>query len=358
MKNNRWWKILGLIVGGVVAFFIIVIGVLTATEYSPKEKETLEISGKSNETLSVDSEISVLSWNIGYGCLGENADFFMDGGKMVKTADKKGTLRNMNGIAKVVQEINPNIALFQEVDEKAMRSNWVNEVTQLTEAMKGKNSSFAYNYRSLFVPYPLPPIGTVNAGILTVSDSTITEATRLSLPNPFHWPYRVGSLKRCLAVNRIPITNTDKELVVVNLHLEAYDSGEGKVAQTKMLKEILQKEVDAGNYVIAAGDFNQIFSNVKNSYPVRKGLWEPGTIDTEDFGEDFQLMMDNRTPSCRSLDQPYKGAKKESFQYYIIDGFIVSSNIKITSFETKELGFQYSDHNPVVMKMKLNKVVK
>lgn len=42
----------------------------------------------------------------------------------------------------------------------------------------------------------------------------------------------------------------------------AYDDGEGKLAQTKMLSDLLQKEVEKGNYVIAAGDFNQSFSNV------------------------------------------------------------------------------------------------
>ena len=58
------------------------------------------------------------------------------------------------------------------------------------------------------------------------------------------------------------MAGSDKELVIVNVHLEAYDSGEGKEAQTKMLAELLKKEQEAGNYVIAGGDFNQAFSNV------------------------------------------------------------------------------------------------
>jgi len=45
--------------------------------------------------------------------------------------------------------------------------------------------------------------------------------------------------------------------VLVNLHLEAYDSGEGKIAQTKLLVEFLEQEYAKGNYVIAGGDFNQ-----------------------------------------------------------------------------------------------------
>ena len=68
-----------------------------------------------------------------------------------------------------------------------------------------------------------------------------------------------------MSVNRIPIENSDKQLVIVNLHLEAYDSGEGKIAQTNMLADILRTEAEAGNYVIAAGDFNQAFSGTDTS---------------------------------------------------------------------------------------------
>ena len=50
---------------------------------------------------------------------------------------------------------------------------------------------------------------------------------------------------------RAPINGSDKELVLINLHLEAYDEGEGKIAQTKMLKEIMQGEVEAEEYRIS-----------------------------------------------------------------------------------------------------------
>ena len=57
--------------------------------------------------------------------------------------------------------------------------------------------------------------------------------------------------------------------MLVNLHLEAYDSGEGKIAQTKLLVEFLEQEYAKGNYVIAGGDFNQTFSREDmEQYPV------------------------------------------------------------------------------------------
>ena len=64
--------------------------------------------------------------------------------------------------------------------------------------------------------------------------------------------------------------------------------------------------------------------------------------------------MDDTTPTCRSLYKTYVDADKSTFQYYMIDGFIVSNNITINSFETMNLGFKNTDHNPVKMSISLN----
>ena len=43
----------------------------------------------------------------------------------------------------------------------------------------------------------------------------------------------------------------------------------------------------------------------------------------------------------------------KDFQYYIIDGFIVSSNIEVLDVFTDDAGFVSSDHNPVVIDVRL-----
>ena len=68
---------------------------------------------------------------------------------------------------------------------------------------------------------------------------------------------------------------------------------------------------------------------------------------------DWQFMMDNSVPTCRSLDQPLEGADRDNFLYYLIDGFIVSGNIEVESCETQDFGFVSTDHNPVLMKVTL-----
>ena len=135
----------------------------------------------------------------------------------------------------------------------------------------------------------------------------------------------------------------------------AYDSGEGKIEQTKILESFLEEEYNKGNYVIAGGDFNQSFSGTDTSmYPLQgNGLWECGLLDESQFPEGWQFLMDNSVPSCRSLDRPYD-PNDETFQYYLIDGFIASPNVTAVSIETLDLGFVNSDHNPVKLTVTLN----
>ena len=351
----RILRIIGIILLVVVLAAAAFIGYLTVTEYYPKagEREVLSIRSGIDSTLPSSGPIRVLSWNIGYGALGDNADFFMDGGKGVNTASKDRVNENMNSILETVSREDPDIIFLQEADVNSMRSHHVNEMQMFTDKFTDMETYFAYNFKVPFVPYPIPPIGTVNSGIAILSSWHQSEAVREALPCPFSWPIRVANLKRCLLISRIPAED-GKELVLVNLHLEAYDSGEGKAAQTRQLKHLLESEAQKGNYVIAGGDFNQTFTSVDTSmYPEQPDRWHCGSLDTSEFSDDFEFVMDNQFPTCRSLDQSYADADKENFQYYMIDGFIVSKNVSVNVYNTIDLQFECTDHNPVIMSFTL-----
>lgn len=360
-KIKKILKITLMILGAIIALAIIFVGVLTATEYRPKDSESLDIIGGNSVghtcSPSIGDNLSVVTWNLGYGSLGANADFFMDGGDNVYTSTTDQVHSNMDAITAKLNELSPDIMLLQEVDEKSSRSHRIDETAIIKSELPGYCSSYAYNYKTLMVPYPIPPIGQVTSGIMTLSTFEVSSANRIKLPCPFSYPIRLCNLKRCLIVSRISLNGCDKELVIVNLHLEAYDSGEGKAVQTQMLADILQAEANAGNYVIAGGDFNQTFSNVDlSAYPQQSNdLWAPGLIDTDEFGQDFTCLTDSSAPTCRSLDKPYIHAAKDNFQYYVIDGFIVSSNVKVKDVQTIDLGFENSDHNPLKLEVELTR---
>ena len=366
-KKKLWQKILIVILAVIAAAavaFGVILCILTAVEYSPEEQEDVEIEVRGEggyRELSVGDSVSLLTWNIGYGALGDNADFFMDGGKMVQTADKNRLRKNLDSIESVILEEKPDVLFLQEIDRDSLRSHRVDEYREMQDriaaAYEGSSvdTAFACNYDVLFVPYPLPPLGKVESGIATFAALDLNDALRYRLPCPFDWPVRVANLKRCLLITRVPVKGSgDRELVLINLHLEAYDSGEGKIAQTQALVKLMQQETDAGNYVIVGGDFNQTFSSVDTAmYPEYEGNWQCGRIDTADFSEEWQFIMDNSVPTCRSLDRPLAGADTENFQFYMIDGFIVSGNVHVDEYRTMDCGFVSTDHNPVSLKVTL-----
>ena len=92
----------------------------------------------------------------------------------------------------------------------------------------------------------------------------------------------------------IDLEGTDAQLVLVNLHLEAYDDGEGKAAQTAALTSFLEQEYAKGNYVIAGGDFNQTFPGGLDKYPIKNDdLWTPGMLDDSMLPEDVTFQTDD-----------------------------------------------------------------
>ena len=276
----------------------------------------------------------------------------MDGGKMTRPESLADVEKNAKGILSALNLRKADIYLLQEVDLNSYRSHGMNQGEYFRRGLGyAFSTAFAYNYKCPFVPIPLPPMGKMEAGIATLTSHLMGEdAERISLPCPFSWPVSAANLKRCLLVTRIDVEGTDKQLVLVNLHLEAYDDGEGKIAQTKLLMQILQEEYEKGNFVIAGGDFNQTFPGGLDAFPIKDtDKWMPGVLDSEMLPEGWQFACDSTTPTCRLLDQPYN----EACQLYLIDGFILSPNVQLDGVQTVDLGFEYSDHNPVRLNVTL-----
>ncbi len=326
------------------------LGYLSLTEYRPDDIELLEVvQAARKDNVRVGERLDVLSFNTGYCGLGREQDFFMDGGSMVRPRSEEDVRANLNGILSELVRQNVDIYLLQEVDFDSWRSYYTNQADTYRHGLS-LNMACAYNFKCEFVPYPWPPLGKVESGLVTFTGLNVTEATRESLPMPFSWPVSMANLKRCLLIERVPVEGTDRELVIINLHLEAYDDGEGKRAQTEQLMRIMAAEYRNGNYVIAGGDFNQTFEGV-DAYPLLdESFWQPGEICVSDLPDGFSFVYDDATTTCRLLNKPYDGERKNA-QFYVIDGFIVSDNLKVNLIETVDLNFQYSDHNPVLLQV-------
>jgi endonuclease/exonuclease/phosphatase family metal-dependent hydrolase len=357
---KRILKWVGIVLGVVVLAAVGLIGWLTVREYKPAPVEDVEINrtGAPKQIfLAPGDSLTVLSQNTGYAGLGADSDFFMDGGSDVAPTRAQMDA-NLAGISEFLEEQKADVFFLQEVDTNSGRTKSVDQSKiywqQLLSNGKGAYSSaYALNYSCDFVPFPWPPIGKVHSGLQTLSRLNVDKAERIALPCPFSWPVSAANLKRCLLVSYVPLEGTDKELVLVNLHLEAYDDGEGKAAQTKVLMDFLTSEYEKGNYVISSGDFNQTFPGALDAFPIQDPeLWTPGVLENDILPQGWQFACDLSVPSCRLLNHPYDSDPAGN-QFYVIDGFILSPNVRLDRVETLDRQFQYTDHNPVIAELTL-----
>ena len=265
MKKHKALKIVLISIGAVFALVISFIGGVlifaSATTLKVKDVEKMQVNTCTQNEVNKESSIKLLTWNTGYGGLDERQDCCWDGGKNVYAESKEVVKENINALKTKISQENPDIFFVQELDLDSKRSFYVDELSSFRTTFDDTyNNTFACNFKAGLVPSPLTQMtGKVNAGIATFSKFSINDSERIQLPIPFSWPVKLFNLKRCLLVTRMPIKDSDKQLVMINLHLEAYSSEEGKAKQAAQLMGLMKDEYEKGNYVIAGGDFNQTF---------------------------------------------------------------------------------------------------
>jgi TPR repeat protein/endonuclease/exonuclease/phosphatase family metal-dependent hydrolase len=334
--------------------FSVFIAAAIFLEYRPDDVETalkIERGGDSFD----GSDLKILSWNIGYAGLGEAADFFMDGGKTSKPDNVETVRKNLEGIRKKITDIHADIVLLQEVDVMSSRSFNIMQPVEIMGDHKGYDVWFATNFRTFFVPVPVTsPMGRVWSGIMTFSKFSFTEfPRRYSLSRNENWPERLFDLKRSMLVTRIPYKRKGNEIVIINLHLSAYDDGAQREKELAFVRGYILKEYDSGNFVIAGGDWNHMLPGFdKESFgkymTKEKDLFWVKELPPNWTPEGWKWGYGEDAATVRANDAPYKKGKTFTT---VIDGFLVSPNVVIKRVETSGMEFKYSDHEPVVIEI-------
>ncbi len=351
---KTWCKVVVIIISIIFAIFFIGFAALVLSEYFPEDIENVQIEGEAKKTVKAGGKLNIITYNLGYMSLDNTQDFFMDGGKNVRPSSATNVTKNLSAIENFIENQEADVFLFQEVDTNAQRSYGVNEYEGLKEDFKG-NTAFAYMFKSLYIPYPIfNCVGHVESGITTFNKYKVSSASRIALPSAFSWPKRAVMYKNCILEERLPIKDSKKELVIYNIHLDAYGKEDGKSEQLDKLLEVMKQEYEKGNYVIAGGDFNQTFPDVDlEKFPIKDTEhYVPKQIDKDYLPKGWKFAVDLDTPTSRLLNEEYNGSYEKS-QVYIIDGYIISPNVKCNSVETIENNFSYSDHHPVKIEIEL-----
>lgn len=321
------------------------------------DNQELTVANNGSVAVKTGEELSVVSWNLGFGAYSNDYTFFMDGGQYSRAFSKDAVKANIAGAAAILKTVRPDFMLLQEIDTDSTRSYHVNEKDLLCQDFASYGSVFAFNYNSPYLFYPLgDPIGKSVSGILTLSQAQIESSLRRSLPVETGF-MKFLDLDRCYSVTELPMDN-GKTLCLYNLHLSAYTS-DGTIAteQLKLLLKDMSREYEAGNYVIAGGDFNKdLYGDSGAIFGVSGSdfTWAqpfPTELLPKELALIDSLNREDPIPSCRNTDIPY--TKGKSF-VLTVDGFIVSANVSVSGAHVLDEGFRYSDHNPVQLDFSLN----
>jgi endonuclease/exonuclease/phosphatase family metal-dependent hydrolase len=336
-----------------VMIFALLLGLMTIMTPTLPGYERCEMIHKTGRHIPSGKTLTILTWNIGYAGLGREMDFFYEGGTGVRPTELMFR-KYFSGIMKLLHANDSlDFIYVQEADTWSKRSYFTDEVKEIGEVLKGHGYAFAKNYDSWFVPLPLAhPMGHVVSGIVTFSAYDPEEAERIGFGTHFSWPKQLFLLQRCLLVLRFRVEG-GKELVLINTHNSTFDKG-GELRKTELQKiaSYADAEYRKGNFVLVGGDWNNNPVGFDKEKIISGDCVK--TIDpliTSTFLSGWQFANDPEKPTNRDVDAPYKKGKTLTT---IIDFFVVSPNIEVVSVNTIPSGFRDSDHQPVVMKLRLS----
>ena len=337
----------------IILFFIGFLAFSTLTDYQPKEKVSL----LQNPTVTPikDSSFTILSWNIGYCGLGDNMDFFYDGGTTVRDT-KERTLENMSNIINFISaQRNIDFFILQEVDVEAKRTYYINERDSIENQFSNYLSLYADNYLVNYVPVPYnEPMGYVRAGLQFLSKEIPNSSARYAFPGNYPWPTSLFMLDRCFIANRYTLEN-GKELIIINTHNSAFDDGNLKQQQLDYLKNYLIKELDKGNYFVVGGDWNQNppqFDDSKFGNYDQSEKFQLTSVSENLFPSNWQFIYDPNIPTNRSNITKYKKGETATT---VLDFFLISPNLKANFITCIDLEFKNSDHQPIIMNFSIEK---
>ena len=206
-------------------------------------------------------EFSVVSYNIGY----------LSGLTNNQAVRPEASLYEANLATAIaaLAPLKPDLVALQEIDLDSRRSYQVDQVAALGDALAYPQRAIAINWDKRYVPFPYwPPavhFGQMLSGQAILSHWPIVEHERIVLEKvasqPFY--YTALYLERLAQVAQIEING--QPMVVINLHLEAFDRPT-RQAQTEFVLALAEKY--ATEYpVILLGDFNSALNRDAEGTP-------------------------------------------------------------------------------------------
>lgn len=291
------------------------------------------------DELSENREIfTVMTYNIGYLS-------GMTNNLPVKT--NKGLFeKNMTALLETLEQIQPDFIGLQEVDYRSNRSYYIDQLDGIVKKCRFPYAIKAVNWDKRYVPFPYwPPsvhFGKMLSGQAVVSRRPILSAERIVLEKPGNNAFYYNAFYPDHLVQVVKIKAGTGNLVILNVHLEAFDQ-ENREDQAEHVLNIYRSFKD--DYpVLLIGDFNCVPPDA----PQKKNF-------TDEPGADYST---DRTIEILFKEKSLKTAFPAAFTFPAhkptrkLD-YIFYNHDKIKFIGGSIPGIDSSDHLPLVMRFSL-----
>ncbi len=314
---------------------------LLVSEWHPAPVERVDYKC---EAVELPDTLTLVSWNIGYAGLGDDMDFFYDGGARTRTTQQRAAFNLDSIVAQLKGFEDADFILLQEVDVHSKRSYYTNQVEYICDALDYPYSVFAPNYDSWFVPIPLgEPMGRVKSGLLVLSRYPICSQIRRQYPTIPSLPNRLFDLKRCMLSVGIKRECGDT-LWINNTHNTAFDGGGMRLREVEFISRVIEEyplSVTAGDWNSTPPGYTPSREAVENIY------FSPYALAEGDFPINSSVVADFSEPSVRYLDRPYEESKSITT---LVDFAVLGTKCRIINYKIFNFYFEFSDHNPFIIR--------
>ncbi|MGE6386252.1 endonuclease/exonuclease/phosphatase family protein [Pseudomonas sp. NPDC078416] len=263
------------------------------------EKVAVSCNAKDGKppVLAPGQTLKVMTWNIQY-LAGKRYVFWYDlpdGNGPDERPTPEDLAYNLDEVARVIRDEQPDIVLLQEVDDGAKNTDYGNQLALLQARVADLYpcSSEAFDWKSDFVP-DRHIFGSVGRKLATLSRYQLDSAERLHLPSPSsHFISRLFQPQPALLVSYLPMSD-GRGLTVTNTRLsDAEPGGDVRKRQVASVRQLQQTFEQNGTLWITGGDFNLLPQGQYQRLPAEQRV--PFAVESElrDLWERFPMIPSN-----------------------------------------------------------------
>lgn len=293
--------------------------------------------------------LRVMTWNIAYGYgLGSEGD------ERYQPYSKEKIRETLSRIAKLIEDVKPDVVHLQEVDFHSARSGFIDEARFLAENTGLKFFAPVVAWNANYIPFPYFPFkrhfGKMLSGGAVLSRFPILE-NRIEIqgkPANNPWWYNLFYLNRYF--QKVTIRVGDQKVAMINLHLDAYDSN----TRNLQAEELVSTLKSDSNVAWVGGDFNSLpeVARKKSDFPASDAR------DRYEADRVFSILTKSTfKPSLPDAAYAENEARWFTFPSdapnRLLDHLWLKAGVKSSGFRRVDEAKQVSDHLPIVVDVDL-----